>query len=256
MPALAGQLHLNGTHLGGGNQSPMMPRVSGLGAGFAPALALSPSRPLVAGESVGGRWFRGIGRILFPQRQLPLQIGDLLFSVGDLLLRVGNLLLRVRNLLGAFDNLSFALGYLTAEFFVLAVEPLIIPVQFRPARLVRMPIAIRRCLLSSCEASCPRTHPPYVKRFPVICPAKSRLVRELLPSASITWPTRQNPITAHVARMSRRNSPSGKLFAIASCVENQALEAVSQEQPAPVRLSLRNKRQKHVPHVRCDSVCL
>src|SRR5216683_4071656 len=123
MPALAGQQHLNGTHLGGGNQSPMMPRVSGLGAGFAPALALSTTRPLVAGESVGGRWFRGIGRILFPQRQLPLQIGDLLFSVGDLLLRVGNLLLRVRNLLlrvrnllGAFDNLSFALGYLTAEF--------------------------------------------------------------------------------------------------------------------------------------------
>ncbi len=181
MPALAGQQHLNGTHLGGGNQSPMMPRVSGLGAGFAPALALSTTRPLVAGESVGGRWFRGIGRILFPQRQLPLQIGDLLFSVGDLLLRVGNLLLRVRNLLGAFDNLSFALGYLTAEFFVLAVEPLIIPVQFLPARLVRMPIAIRRCLLSSCAASCPRTHPPYVKRFPVICPAKSRLVRELLP---------------------------------------------------------------------------
>src|SRR5216683_7112635 len=187
MPALAGQQHLNGTHLGGGNQSPMMPRVSGLGAGFAPALALSTTRPLVAGESVGGRWFRGIGRILFPQRQLPLQIGDLLFSVGDLLfsvgdllLRVGNLLLRVRNLLGAFDNLSFALGYLTAEFFVLAVEPLIIPVQFLPARLVRMPIAIRRCLLSSCAASCPRTHPPYVKRFPVICPAKSRLVRELL----------------------------------------------------------------------------
>src|SRR4029434_5937178 len=63
-------------------------------------------------------------------------------------------------------------------------------------------------------------------------------------------------MTAHVARMSRRNSPSGKLFAIASCVENQALEAVSQEQPAPVRLSLRNKRQKHVPYVRCDSVCL
>src|SRR5260370_42406315 len=43
-----------------------------------------------------------------------------------------------------------------------------------------MPIAIRRPLLSSCAASCPRTHPPYVKRFAAICPAKSRLVRELL----------------------------------------------------------------------------
>src|SRR5260370_34211166 len=45
-----------------------------------------------------------------------------------------------------------------------------------------MPIAIRRPLLSSCAASCPRTHPPYVKRFAAICPAKSRLVRELLPN--------------------------------------------------------------------------
>src|SRR5260370_10894435 len=173
MPALAGQQHLNGPHLGGGNQPPMMPRVSGLGARSAPAFALSTTGPLVASQSVGGRWFRGIGRILFPQRQLPLQI-------GDLLLRVGNLLLRVGNLLGAFDNLSLALGYLTAEFVVLALEALIIPVQLLPARLVRMPIAIRRPLLSSCAASCPRTHPPYVKRFAAICPAKSRLVRELL----------------------------------------------------------------------------
>src|SRR5260370_36000098 len=184
MPALAGQQHLNGTRVGGGTQSAMMPRVSGLGAGFAPALALSTTRPLVAGESVGGRWFRGIGRILFPQRQLPLQI-------GDLLLRVGNLLLRVGNLLGAFDNLSFALGYLTAEFVVLALEPLIIPVQLLPARLVRMPIAIRRPLLSSCAASCPRTHPPYVKRFAAICPAKSRLVRELLPRRCVRCTARR-----------------------------------------------------------------
>src|SRR5258708_21780589 len=175
MPALAGHKHLNGTPLGGGNQPPRMPRVSGLGARSAPAFALSTTGPLVASQSVGGRWFRGIGRILFPQRQLPLQI-------GDLLLRVGNLLLRVGNLLGAFDNLSFALGYLTAEFVVVALEPLIIPVQLLPARLVRMPIAIRRPLLSSCAASCPRTHPPYVKRFAAICPAKSRLVRELLPN--------------------------------------------------------------------------
>src|SRR5258708_27881392 len=109
---------------------------------------------------------------------LLFSVGDLLFSVGDLLLRVGNLLLRVRNLLGAFDNLSFALGYLTAEFFVLAVEPLIIPVQFLPARLVRMPMAIRPCPPSSCAASCPRTHPPYVKPFPVICPPKSPRLRE------------------------------------------------------------------------------
>src|ERR1017187_6975804 len=75
-------------------------------------------------------------------------------------------------------------------------------------------------------------------------------------SANITWPTRQNPITAHVARMSRGNSPSGKLFAIAPCVENQALEAVSQKQPAAVSFSLRDERQKHVPHFRRDSVCL
>src|SRR5437762_13616175 len=119
MPALAGQQHLNVAHLGGGNQPPMMPRVSGLAARFAPALALSATRPLVAGESVGGRWFRGIGRILFPQTQLPLQISDLLFRVSDLLFRVGDLF-------GAVDDLSFALGYLTVEFVVLALEPLIV----------------------------------------------------------------------------------------------------------------------------------
>src|SRR5580658_5299658 len=171
MPALVGQPYLNCAHLGGGNQTPMMAHVSGLAARLAPALALSATRPRVACQSVGGRWFRGIGRILLPQPQLSLQIGDLLVRVGDLLLhvrnlflrvrnlllRVRNLLLRVRNLLGAFDNLFFALGYLTAEFVVLALEPLIIPVQLLPARLVRLPIAIRRCLLSSCAASRPRT---------------------------------------------------------------------------------------------------
>src|SRR5260370_5094344 len=173
MPGLGGRQDINGTHLGGGNQPPMMPRVSGLGARSAPAFALSTTGPLVASQSVGGRWFRGIGRILFPQRQLPLQI-------GDLLLRVGNLLLRVGNLLGAFDNLSFALGYLTAEFVVLALEPLIIPVQLLPARLVRMPIAIRRPLPSSSAPVYPRTHPPYVKQFSAISPTKSRLVPALL----------------------------------------------------------------------------
>src|SRR5580658_645512 len=157
MPALVGQPYLNCAHLGGGNQTPMMAHVSGLAARLAPALALSATRPRVACQSVGGRWFRGIGRILLPQPQLSLQIGDLLFRVGDLLLHVRNLLLRVRNLLGAFDNLFFALGYLTAEFVVLALEPLIIPEQLLPARLVRLPIAIRRCLLSSCAASRPRT---------------------------------------------------------------------------------------------------
>src|SRR5437868_6920457 len=180
MPALAGQQHLNVAHLGGGNQPPMMPRVSGLAARFAPALALSTTRPLVAGESVGGRWFRGIGRILFPQTQLPLQISDLLFRVSDLLFRVSDLLFRVGDLFGAFDDLSFALGYLTVEFVVLALEPLIVSVQLLPAGLVRVPIAIRRCLLSTCAPSRPRTHPPYGKRFPVICPAKSPLVPELL----------------------------------------------------------------------------
>src|SRR5450432_2782116 len=165
MPTLAGQQHLNGAHLGGGDQLPMMPSVSGLGAWLAPALTLSAPRPLVAGQPVGGRWLGGVGGVALTQRQLPLQIRDLLFAL--------------RNLLFALRNLFFALGYFTAEFFVLSLEPLIFLMELFPAGLNGVPMALRRC--PSRLRPCPcRTHPPYVKRFGGICPQKSIRVPELL----------------------------------------------------------------------------
>ena len=109
------------------------------------AFALAAARPLLAGQPVGGRWFGGVGGVLFPPRQLPLQIRDLFFGV--------------RNLLFAFGNLPFAFAYLTAQFFVLSQQPLIFPVQLFPAGLVGVPIAIRHRPWSPYPPSPSRTHP-------------------------------------------------------------------------------------------------
>jgi hypothetical protein len=73
----------------------MMPGVSRLGARFAPALAFCSALPLVAGQSVGGRWFGGVGRVQSVERQLLLQVRDLLFRICDLLFRVCDLLFGV-----------------------------------------------------------------------------------------------------------------------------------------------------------------
>ena len=147
----------------------MMPHVSGLSTRFALAVALSAARSLLTSQPVGGRWLGGIGRILFTQRQLPLQIRDLLLCIRDLLFSVAELL--------------FAFGQLVAKILDLLLLPLDLPVQFLAAGLLGVPIGIRRGVLSSLPAASPcRTHPPYVKRFGSICPAKSTRAPELLPS--------------------------------------------------------------------------
>src|ERR1019366_7442300 len=115
---------------GGGNQWSMMPRMSGLGARLAPALVLSAARSLLSGQSVGGRGLGGVGGVLLPSSQLPLQIRDLFFGVRDLFF--------------AFGNLTFAFGYFTAEFLVLSQQPLILPMQLFTAELLGVPMAIRR----------------------------------------------------------------------------------------------------------------
>ena len=63
-------------------------------------------------------------------------------------------------------------------------------------------------------------------------------------------------ITADFVCMSGGNSAPGKLLAVALCIKDQALKPVPQEKPAPVRLSLRDERQKDVPHFRADHICL
>src|ERR1022692_4074718 len=165
----------------------MMPRMSGLGTRLALALVLSAARSLLSGQSVGGRWLGGVGRVLLPSSQLPLQIGDLLFGVRDLLIGVRDLFIGVRDLfigirylLFVFGNLTFAFRHFTAEFFVLAQQPLILPIQLFTAELVGVPMAIRHYLWLPCPASRSRTHPPYGNRSRAICPEKSTGVPELL----------------------------------------------------------------------------
>ena len=90
-----------------------MPGMAGLAARFPFALMLSPARPLLAGQSVGGGGLGGVGGVAPAERQLAFHFRDLLFGVRDLLLALGNPL--------------FALGYLTAEILNLSLQPLILP---------------------------------------------------------------------------------------------------------------------------------
>jgi hypothetical protein len=108
-------------------------------------------------QSIGGRRFGGIRGVLFAQRQLPLQVGDLLFGVGDLPLLLGDLLI--------------PFGYLLTEFLNLTLLSLDLPLQFFPTRRMRVRMPTRRCLLVAGAPSGSRIHPPYVKRFGEICPA-------------------------------------------------------------------------------------
>ena len=64
----------------------------------------STSRPLLTGQSVRRWWFGGVGGVLFPPRQLLLQIGNVPFGVGDLFFGV--------------SDLFFAFGYHTPKVFV------------------------------------------------------------------------------------------------------------------------------------------
>jgi len=57
-------------------------------------------------------------------RQLPFQIGDLLFAFGDLLFGIGDLLI--------------PFGYPLAEFLNLTLLPFDLPLQFFPTRWMRV----------------------------------------------------------------------------------------------------------------------
>jgi len=66
-----------------GYRGPVTSPVTGLSAGL--PLALLPPAPLArrACQPIGGRRLRGVRGVLFAKRQLPLQIGDLLFFLSD-----------------------------------------------------------------------------------------------------------------------------------------------------------------------------
>ena len=105
-----------------GYQRPMRSAVAGLTAHLPPALFLAASRTRLTGQSVRGRRLGRVGGILLPQRQFPLQIGDLLFGVRDLLLGVCDLLLFLGQLLSLFGELLPQLLHLAAQAFVLATQ--------------------------------------------------------------------------------------------------------------------------------------
>jgi hypothetical protein len=93
---------------------------------------------------------------------LTFQIRDLLFGVRDLLL--------------AFGYLPFALGYFAPEILILSQQPLYFTMQLFTAGLLGASMVTRPCSVWPWAATRCRTHPPYVKRFGAICPAKSAII--------------------------------------------------------------------------------
>ena len=157
VPALFRQNRPNLVDLRDGQQGPMRPAMAGLSAHFSAALLAAAALARFAGQSVGGRRLGRVRRVLLAQRQLTLQIGDLLFGVGDLLLLFGYLICLLADLL-------FPVSQLAAKPFVL------------PLQIARLRIAM------------PRIHPPYGSRFGAICPAQSprgpELLQEMTPTPS------------------------------------------------------------------------
>jgi hypothetical protein len=137
--ALVRQDGPNLVDFGDGYQGPMRSAMAGLSTGLPPAFLAPATLSRFPGQSIGGRRFGRVRRVLFAKRQLSLQLHDLLLGIGDLLL---------------------AIGYFTAEFFVLSPQTLIFPMQFLMAGFVGVPVAIRRFALLPCAVSRSRTHPP------------------------------------------------------------------------------------------------
>jgi hypothetical protein len=158
MPALRRQDGPNLVDSFGRRQGPMRSAMAGLSTGLPPAFLPPTSPARFACQPIGGRRLRGVRGVLFSQRQLPIQIRDLLLGICDLLLLLGDLFALAANLL-------ILLGQLPAQ-----------PFDF-PFQIARLRIAT------------PPTHPPYDSRSHSICPVKSARVLELLPNSELAVPT-------------------------------------------------------------------
>jgi hypothetical protein len=86
-------------HTFGGNQRARMARMAWLTAWFATALPATTSFARAPREAVRGWRLRGRRRVLLPQRELALQIGDALGLLGNLALAFGKLPSQALNLL-------------------------------------------------------------------------------------------------------------------------------------------------------------
>src|SRR5438270_7198376 len=127
----------------------MGPAMARLSSRLPPAFLAPAPLSGFTGQSIGRRRFGRVCRVLFAQRQLALQIRDLLLGIRDLPLLFGDLF-------GLTVDLLFPFSQLSAKPFVL------------PFQVARPQVAM------------PRTHPPYGSRSRAICPGKSAGVLELL----------------------------------------------------------------------------
>lgn len=96
-----------------GRLGPMVAGVARLAAGLLPTRlspGCAPPGAGVSGQPIRRGRLGGVARVLLAGRQLPLQLGDLLFLVADLLVFLGDLL-------GALPGLF-------AELFILPPQPL------------------------------------------------------------------------------------------------------------------------------------
>ena len=100
---------------GDGYQGPMRSAMAGLAAHFPSALAAPAALTRFTGQSIRGGRFGRVRGVLFAQRQLPLQIRDLLLRIGDLFLLFGNLI-------GLSADLLIPLRSFTTEPFVLPLQ--------------------------------------------------------------------------------------------------------------------------------------
>jgi hypothetical protein len=117
----------------------MMPWVSWLATRFPLAFVLAATRSLLASQSVGGRWFGGVRGVPIPQRQLSLQIRDLLFGIRDPLI---------------------PFGYLLTQFLNLTLLSLDLPLQFLPIGRMRVRMPTGGWLLVACAPGGSCIHPP------------------------------------------------------------------------------------------------
>jgi len=105
-----------------GRQWPMRAPMTGLSTHLPPAFLQPAPLSRFTCQPIGGRWLGGVRGVLFAQRQLPLQMGDLLLSIRDLLLGIRDLLLLLGNLFGLTADLLVPFGQLPAQALVLSFQ--------------------------------------------------------------------------------------------------------------------------------------
>ena len=167
------------------HQIPASSGVSGLTARFALAFGTLRMGAFACGWAIGGRRFRGIGRVFLVARQLAIDVCDPLVLFADLLFPLCKFSLPFCEFPILFSKILLQFGYrplirgsLFAEIVVFLSEPVVLDKQvaeksqdslMRPSkqpdnRSFRV-LPLLTCLVD--------IHPPYRSKNEEICPAKS-----------------------------------------------------------------------------------